>query len=399
MALRSPRRWHGPGEQDLVLEREARFKDRVRGENILPWGVAAARRLGILDDLIAAGGRLVPFFNTYFMGMQTQHRPFPATTPSGEAALNIYHPDLQEALLSGASRAGAEVKRGASVQGITEQDGRWMVTFAEGGQTRSVTARVVIGADGRFSRMREWGGFTVRRDPNNLRIAGALATGVAAPDDGIHLCLGPGFGSFVAPLGNERARVYFVYVGAMGDRKLSGKDAISAFVEGCRATNVPSSWFDRIEVVGPLAEFEGAEQWVSSPAKPGLALIGDAAGATDPSWGCGTLEDPHRRGDACELPLRDRRLGRGAGTVCGRTRRLRGQAAQYHFVDDGTHLERRTRRRRAPCQGLATDGGGPDWVPGLVRPGSLRPERRECAAIDSRGVVNDRTFGRYYDVR
>jgi hypothetical protein len=32
--------------------------------------------------------------------------------------------------------------------------------------------------------------------------------------------------------------------------KLSGKDAISAFVEGCRATNVPASWFDRIEVVG-----------------------------------------------------------------------------------------------------------------------------------------------------
>jgi len=275
------------GRAVLVLEREARFKDRVRGENILPWGFAAARRLGILDDLIAAGGRLVPFFNTYFMGMQTQRRPFPATTPSGEAALNIYHPDLQEALLSGASRAGAEVKRGASVQGITEQDGRWMVTFAEGGQTRSVTARVVIGADGRFSRMREWGGFTVRRDPDNLRIAGALATGVAAPDDGIHLCLGPGFGSFVAPFGSERARVYFVYVGATGDRKLSGKDAISAFVEGCRATNMPASWFDRIEVVGPLAQFEGAEQWVSSPAKPGLALIGDAAGATDPSWGCG----------------------------------------------------------------------------------------------------------------
>ena len=50
---------------------------------------------------------------------------------------------------------------------------------------------------------------------------------------------------------------------------------------------MPSSWFERIEVVGPLAEFEGAEQWLSSPAKPGLALIGDAAGDTDPSWGYG----------------------------------------------------------------------------------------------------------------
>jgi 2-polyprenyl-6-methoxyphenol hydroxylase-like FAD-dependent oxidoreductase len=39
--------------------------------------------------------------------------------------------------------------------------------------------------------------------------------------------------------------------------------------------------------VGPLAEFEGADQSVPAPAKQGLALIGDAAAATDPSWGCG----------------------------------------------------------------------------------------------------------------
>ena len=318
------------GRAVLVLEREAKFKDRVRGENILPWGVAAARRLGILDDLLAAGGHLVPFFNIYFMGMQTQHRPFPETTPSGEAALNIYHPDLQEALLAGAARAGAEVKRGASVQGITEQDGRWTVTFAEGGQTRSVTARVVVGADGRFSRMREWGGFTVQRDPDNLRIAGALATGVAAPDDGIHLCLAPGFGSFVAPFGNERARVYFVYVGATGDRKLSGKDAISAFVEGCRATNVPSSWFERIEVIGSARRVR-RRRTVGSVAGEGRPRLDwRRCGRHGSELGMRTLEDPHRRGDARELPRRDRRLERGAGAVCGRARRLRGQAAQHH---------------------------------------------------------------------
>ena len=42
------------GHQVLVLERETRFKDRVRGENMLPWGVAAARRLGLVDDLLAS---------------------------------------------------------------------------------------------------------------------------------------------------------------------------------------------------------------------------------------------------------------------------------------------------------------------------------------------------------
>src|SRR5690348_10926267 len=88
------------GRSVLVIEREKEFKDRVRGENMLPWGVAAARRLGVVDKLVAAGGHQAPFFNVYFMGMQTEHRPFPATTPSGEGSLNMYHPDLQETLLA-----------------------------------------------------------------------------------------------------------------------------------------------------------------------------------------------------------------------------------------------------------------------------------------------------------
>jgi len=275
------------GRSVLVLERERAFKDRVRGENMLPWGVAVARRLGVVDDLLAAGAHQVPFFNTYFMGTQMEHRPFPMTTPSGEASLNMYHPDLQETLLAGAANAGAEVRRGADVQSIAEQDGGWKVTFGENEETRSITARLVVGADGRFSRMRHMGGFTVRRDPEYLRIAGTRVEGTKVPNDGVHLCLGPGFATFMVPLGNGRARVYFIYMGALGDRKLSGKAKVGEFLDGCRATNVPSAWFDGVSVVGPLAEFEGADHWVPAPSKPGLALIGDAAGATDPSWGCG----------------------------------------------------------------------------------------------------------------
>jgi 2-polyprenyl-6-methoxyphenol hydroxylase-like FAD-dependent oxidoreductase len=46
------------GRRVLVLEREEKFKDRVRGENMLPWGVAAARRLGVLDGAPPAAGRI-----------------------------------------------------------------------------------------------------------------------------------------------------------------------------------------------------------------------------------------------------------------------------------------------------------------------------------------------------
>jgi 2-polyprenyl-6-methoxyphenol hydroxylase-like FAD-dependent oxidoreductase len=38
---------------------------------------------------------------------------------------------------------------------------------------------------------------------------------------------------------------------------------------------------------GPLATFDGAETWVEHPYKAGVVLIGDAAAASDPTWGQG----------------------------------------------------------------------------------------------------------------
>jgi 2-polyprenyl-6-methoxyphenol hydroxylase-like FAD-dependent oxidoreductase len=274
------------GRSVLVLERETKFKDRVRGENMLPWGAAIVRQLGLRDTLVAAGAHPVPFFNMYAMGTQTEHRPMPQTTPSGEACLNMYHPDLQEALLAGTAQAGAVVKRGVEVRGVSEDGGARTVSVVEDGASQTVRARLVVGADGRFSSMREWGGFTLKRDPDRLRIAGTLVHDTNVPDDGVHFNIGPGFASFIAPLGNRRARMYVVYVGAM-DHKLTGANKLPQFFELSRAAGAPADWFDGVEVMGPLAEFEGADRSVPSPARRGIALIGDAAAATDPSWGCG----------------------------------------------------------------------------------------------------------------
>jgi menaquinone-9 beta-reductase len=40
------------GARVLIVEREAQFRDRVRGEGMLPWGAAEARELEILQPLI-----------------------------------------------------------------------------------------------------------------------------------------------------------------------------------------------------------------------------------------------------------------------------------------------------------------------------------------------------------
>jgi 2-polyprenyl-6-methoxyphenol hydroxylase-like FAD-dependent oxidoreductase len=200
----------------------------------------------------------------------------------------MYHPDLQTVLLERAAKAGADVRRGVTVEGIDlSTPNAPRVTFAEHGAHLFDTARLVVGADGRSSRVRAWGGFETRRDPDRLTMAGTIVEGTPVPDDAVHFAVGAGVASFIAPLGNKRARTYFVYPDASGRRKLTGKDAIPRFLEASRSTGIPPEWLTGVDVVGPLAEFEGADHWVDSPSKPGLALIGDAAASTDPSWGCG----------------------------------------------------------------------------------------------------------------
>lgn len=289
------------GRDVLVLERETQFRDRVRGENMLPWGVAAARRLGILGDLIAAGGNPANTWMTYAMGRPSPPRDLRATTPGGDTMLSMFHPDIQDAVIARATKAGATVKRGATALSLDAGPGKTpSVTYEFEGQLVSESARIVVGADGRFSQMRTWAGFEISRDPKFLTIAGTLIDGTDVPHDGAYLCMGPGFASFWAPLGNGKSRTYFVYPTATGKRGLTGDKKAGEFLQALQSVGTPASWTANAKSIGPLAEFDGADRWVESPAKDGVVLVGDAAASSDPSWGCGlslTLTDVEHLAD------------------------------------------------------------------------------------------------------
>ncbi|MBX3010250.1 MAG: FAD-dependent monooxygenase [Caldilineaceae bacterium] len=281
----------------LVIEREVAFRDRVRGEGILPWGVTEAKALGIYALLRDRCGHEVHWWNSYSGASSSiLRRDLAATTPHGSGLLNFYHPEMQELLLQAAQAAGATIWRGAKAVRL-QLEPIPTVTVQQQGQLRTVSARLLVGADGRNSQARLMAGFTVQRETAQMAVAGILFTHLGAPTDAISVFINPRLpGQFAIffPLGQARHRVYFVYTLQGQARLLCGVHNIPLFLHECIQTGVPAAWFANGVPAGPLAMFHTNSCWVDTPSKPGVVLIGDAAGASNPSFGCGlslTLRD------------------------------------------------------------------------------------------------------------
>jgi menaquinone-9 beta-reductase len=273
------------GKRVLVLERETEFRDRVRGEGMFGWGVVELQALGLFDRLRKSCGHDLPYWTMYF-GPQVTKRDVRDTTPQRVPMMSFFHPAMQECLLAAAREDGAEVRRGVVVTNVAPGKPP-RVTVEDAGKSAELTARLVVGADGRTSSTRKWGGFTVERDPPRNFIAGALLEGTTSPSDAVSLHQGFGQLAIFFPQGKGRGRAYVAWHRDAVDRKLSGADALPRFVEASVNLGVDPSWYAGAKLVGPLATFEGADAWVPHPYANGVALVGDAAANSDPTWGQG----------------------------------------------------------------------------------------------------------------
>ena len=283
------------GARVLVLERERQFRDRVRGELMVPWGVAEARELGIYHLLRETCGRELRWFALSIGPEPGPPRDLIATTPQQAPQLALSHPVMQEVLLQAAADAGAEVRRAAHVRDV--QPGPLStVEVEQDGYIEEVRARLVVGADGRVSMVRKWAGFPVRQDPERLLISGLLFEQMPTPqEDTGYYIINPSLGQSVPlfPQGQGRVRAYLVHTKATSSR-FQGPAHLPRFVEESVKTYAPAQWYTGARAIGPLATFDGAETWVAHPYKHGVVLLGDAASTSDPTWGQGlslTLRD------------------------------------------------------------------------------------------------------------
>jgi 2-polyprenyl-6-methoxyphenol hydroxylase-like FAD-dependent oxidoreductase len=276
------------GKRVLVVEAETEFRDRVRGEQMTSWGVAETKELGIHELLLKSCAHETPYWQTYIGPMALENRDLRDTTPQGCANMTFYHPAMQETLLAAAREAGATVMRGAHVRGV-EPGGEPAVTVERDGKSERYTARLIVGCDGRNSSVRKWAGFATEQEPDRMQLSGLLMDGLDVPEDTqfVFLDIEGGTGSIFFPQGNGRVRTYFASRASEGP-KFSGEKDIPAYTERLRtAAPAGEQWFKNAKPAGPLATFNGAESYVRRPYADGVALIGDAGGTSDPSWGQG----------------------------------------------------------------------------------------------------------------
>lgn len=285
------------GLRILVIEAQDEFRDRIRGEVLMPWGSLEAQRLGIYDVLLRGCANEIPFYTRYRSGDLMGRRDLKATTPANTCCLTFPHPLMQDVLLAHAETLGVEVRRGAAVSNITPGD---VPRVHIGSDPAGVSARLAVLADGRDSRLRSLLGFEVQRDPEQLIIAGMILEGEAdcseflnggaSPDAStINLFYDPSGGRMIIAMriAPKRNRIYLIHHKDALPRRLSGRHSVDEMIRQLQAVGAPGHWFENARQAGPFASFDGSHRWVDRPYRDGVVLAGDAAAATDPAWGRG----------------------------------------------------------------------------------------------------------------
>jgi 2-polyprenyl-6-methoxyphenol hydroxylase-like FAD-dependent oxidoreductase len=276
-----------------VLERDLVPIDRVRGEYMAPWGVIELRRLGLYDALVGAGGVFARFGVPYDENLPGEMAvpftlKFTDLVPEVPGALCMSHPAMCRALAEQAEAAGAVFLRG--VENIEVTAGAPPhISFNHGGQRMEWTPRLIVGADGRNSRVRQQLGFTVHADPPHNLLGGMLVEGVPDWPQDTQVIGTEGRAHFlIFPQGGDRVRLYLcydfadksTYAGPQRQQKLI--ETIAGLTCLPQAAMIAAS-----RPIGPFNSFSNEDHWIDDPTAPGVVLAGDAAGHNDPITGQG----------------------------------------------------------------------------------------------------------------
>ena len=287
------------GRRVLLLDGATFPRDTLSTHYIHQSGNARLARWGLLERLAATG---CPPIRRYRFDVG----PFALTgaPPPLDGVDAAYSPRryvLDTLLAEAAAEAGAEVRQGAKVTGLLDQDGRIAGVRGPGLEER---ARVVIGADGRNSTVAREAGAEVYEDRGTLTCA-YYSYWTGCDLDGVELYTRPG--RFIGTSPTHDGRNMVIVLWPQDEFPRVRADIEGAFTE---AVAMAPGLAERLRGGTRAEPFRGTRllpNHFRTAAGPGWALAGDAGHHKDPILALG-IGDAFRDADLLADAV-DRGLG------------------------------------------------------------------------------------------
>jgi 2-polyprenyl-6-methoxyphenol hydroxylase-like FAD-dependent oxidoreductase len=137
------------GRAVTLIEAQPALGERVCGAYLCPAGVALLDDLNLREELTDGMRSLLGMVLVAPNEKRLQTR-FPSKSRFPDFGISLLRPQFDNALLSAAARAGAAIRMGARLQTLHRSSFGWTVELQNG---ESISARLLVGADGRKSRV------------------------------------------------------------------------------------------------------------------------------------------------------------------------------------------------------------------------------------------------------
>ena len=286
------------GYKVLVVDRATFPSDTVSTHVLHPPGAAALKRWGLLDRLIATRCPPIDTYAFDFGPMTIAGAPGTAESPFAYCPRRTV---LDKVLVDAAAEAGAEGREAFTVEDIVMDDNRVVGVRGHGKDGQSITeqATVVIGADGRYSRVADAVGAEQYNERPEI-LCGYYSYWSDLPIDGrFEVYVRDGRGWAVAPTHDGLTLV-------VGGWPFAERDANRNDVEGnyMAMFDQAPEFAERIRGAKREARFAGTavKNYFRKPFGPGWALVGDAGYNKDFITAQG-ISDAFRDAERCASAL------------------------------------------------------------------------------------------------